>query len=410
MFYSYRHFCALGLPLARLSVVAGMAGLLAACSGFGGSGLDPLPSFTPQASVQPPANAPVASANTIGTGQVRVALLLPLSAPGVGTTVAASMRNAAELAVTEFNAPNITILVKDDKGTPDGARSAAREALGEGAELILGPLLAPTVQAAGEVARQAGKPTIAFSSDSSVAARGLYLLSFLPESDVERIVSFAASRGKRSYSALIPETAYGNVMATAFQQAVARNGGRVVNLERYTPGPKLAAAAKRIGEGAAEIDALFVPESGDSMGLVAKALTANRVDTKRVQLLGTGVWNDPRSLRLPELAGGWFSAPEVAGFQDFARRYKTRYNADPARYATLAFDATTLAIALVTRRGADRFSEPTLQSPSGFAGTDGVFRFRADGLNERGLAIMQAGNGAAQVLSPAPRTFGKEGT
>ncbi len=74
---------------------------------------------------------------------------------------------------------------------------------------------------------------IAFSTDSSVAGRGVYLLSFLPESDVNRIVDYAAGIGKRSFAALVPDNAYGNVVEAAFKQAVGRKGGRVVAFEKY---------------------------------------------------------------------------------------------------------------------------------------------------------------------------------
>ena len=111
------------------------------------------------------------------------------------------MKNAAEMALAEFNNPDIQLLAKDDGGTTGGAQSATQQALAEGAEIILGPLFAQSVAAAGQIARQSGRPVIAFSTDTSVAARGIYLLSFLPESDVERIVGYAAGTGKRSFIA-----------------------------------------------------------------------------------------------------------------------------------------------------------------------------------------------------------------
>jgi hypothetical protein len=46
-----------------------------------------------------------------------------------------------------------------------------------------------------------------------------------------------------------------------------------------------------------------------------------------------------------------------------------------------------------------------LTNASGFNGADGVFRFRVDGPNERGLAVLQINNGAATVQSAAPRSF-----
>ena len=117
----------------------------------------------------------------IGTGQVKVALILPLSAPGNAGVAAQSMRNAAELALAEFNSPDIQLLVKDDAGAAATAQVAAQQAIAEGAEIILGPLFAQSVQAAAQAARPRGIPIIAFSTDTSVAARGVYLLSFLPE-------------------------------------------------------------------------------------------------------------------------------------------------------------------------------------------------------------------------------------
>ena len=56
--------------------------------------------------------------------------------------------------------------------------------------------------------------------------------------------------------------------------------------------------------------------------------------------------------------------------------------------------------------GAQRFSEETLTTSSGFAGIDGVFRFRPDGTNERGLAVMRVTPSGGQVIAPAPKSFG----
>jgi hypothetical protein len=61
---------------------------------------------------------------------------------------------------------------------------------------------------------------IAFSTDSSIAGRGVYLLSFLPESDVNRIVDYSAGIGKALLRRAVPDNAYGNVVEAAFKQAV----------------------------------------------------------------------------------------------------------------------------------------------------------------------------------------------
>ena len=377
---------------APLAVVA-TATVLAACSTQLGGGAP-----TPQP-------AEVAAANAaVGDGQVRVALVLPLSAQGNAGLAAQSMKNAAEMALAEFKNPNIQLLVKDDGGTPQGAEAGAQQAISEGAEIILGPLFAQSVSAVGQAARARNIPVIAFSTDASVAARGIYLLSFLPDTDVRRIVDSAVARGKRSFAALLPDNAYGTVVEAAFQQEVSRHGGRVLALEKYDPN-RMAEAVRRVSQVANQVDCIFIPDGADAVPQVVQALAASGVNLKRVQLLGTGLWDDPRIFSTVALDGAWYAAPEAAGFRNFSGRYRARYGQDPVRTATLAYDAVALAAALVKTQGPQRFSEQVLTNPSGFSGTDGVFRLRSDGPNERGLAVLRVTPSGGQVVSPAPHSF-----
>jgi branched-chain amino acid transport system substrate-binding protein len=377
--------------------VAAAAAALTACAGNS----EFFSNTPPQ---QQPGEAPPAA--TLGEGQVRVGLILPLSAQGNAGVAALSMKNAAEMALAEFKNPNIQLLVKDDAGTPQGAQQGAQQAIAEGAEIIIGPLFAEAVRAVGATARTRGIPVIAFSTDVSVAARGIYLLSFLPETDVKRIVDFAISKGKRSFAALLPDSAYGAVVEAAFQQEVARRGGRVLALEKYPLDPgKMAEPARRVAQAASRVDSIFIPDGADAVPQVVQALTAAGVNLKRVQLLGTGLWDDPRVFSTPALDGGWFAAPESSGFRSFTARYRARFGQDPVRTATLAYDAVALVAALVKTQGAQRFSEPALTNASGFAGIDGVFRFRSDGSNERGLAVLRVTPQGGQPVGPPPRSF-----
>jgi len=379
--------------------VLAAAAVLAACTSTNLGNLG-----TTDAPPPPPAEAQPGAA--IGTGQIRVALILPLSAPGNAGVAALSMKNAAEMALAEFKNPNIQLLVKDDAGNPQNAQAAAQQAIGEGAEIIIGPLFAQAVSAVGVVARQRNIPVIAFSTDASVASRGVYLLSFLPETDVRRIVEYQISRGKRSFGALLPDNAYGTVVQAAFQQDVASRGGRVLVLEKYPGDPnRIAEPAQRVAQVANQIDSVFIPDGADAVPQVVRALAAAKVNFNRVQLLGTGLWDDPRIFSDKDLQGGLYAAPAPDGFRSFATRYRARYNKDPVRTATLAYDAVALVAALVKTQGEQRFSEQTLTNASGFAGIDGVFRFRPEGTNDRGLAVMRVTPNGGQIVSPAPKTF-----
>ncbi|MGA7014244.1 MAG: penicillin-binding protein activator [Pseudolabrys sp.] len=376
--------------------IAVTAAILAACSTQLGGG-------PPVA--QRPGEAATANA-AVGEGQVRVALILPFSGQGNASVAGQSMKNAAEMALAEFKSPNIQLLVKDDGGTVQGAQAAAQQAISEGAEIIIGPIFAQSVSGVAQIARASNIPVIAFSTDVSVAARGVYLLSFLPETDVRRIVDFSVSRGKRSFAALLPDNAYGTVVEGAFQQEVSRRGGRVLVLEKYTPdGNRINEAVRRVSQAANQVDTIFIPDSPDAVPQVVNALVANGVDLRRVQLLGSGLWEDSRISSTGAIEGAWYAAPGATGFSNFSSRYRARYGQDPVRTATLAYDAVALVAALVKTQGPQRFSETALTNPSGFAGIDGVFRFRPDGTNERGLAVLRVTPSGGQVLSPAPQSF-----
>ena len=305
----------------RFAGLVAASGVLSACSGsFSPTDLFSSP---PQPSATPPSGA------QIGAGGIKVALILPLSAGGNAGVAAVSMRNAGEMALAEFNGQDMQLLVKDDGGNASAAQQVTQQAIDEGAELILGPLFAYSVTPVGQLARARNVPVIAFSTDANVAARGVYLLSFLPESEVERIVGHTVNQGKRSFAAAIPDNAYGTVVEAAFKQSVARRGANVVALERYPIDRALMQAAVRtVSQAATRADAVFIPDGADSVATVVQGLAANGVDPKRVQLLGTGLWEDPQIFANGALEGAWYAASDTTGFRNFSARYRSRFGQD----------------------------------------------------------------------------------
>jgi branched-chain amino acid transport system substrate-binding protein len=389
---------AAGAMTRRALLGGGVMLSLAGCNSAGleipNDGGGPAPS-----SAQPASGAPVGE--TLGAGPVRVGMVLPLTQGGGPSPIGVSMRNAAQLAINDSGSSSITLMIVDDHSSPDAAAQAAQSELGAGAQLILGPVFANDVRSASAAAKSAGRPMIAFSTDVSVAAPGVYLLSFLIQSYVDRVLQYAVSTGKKSFAIMAPQNDYGNVAAQRFQDTAGNLNVQVVVTARYASG-QMATAAQQVAAAQGQIDALFIPEQADAMPAVAAALGSASVKS---QFLGTGVWNDPRVLKLPQLQGAWFSAPDNSGFDAFAQRYKAKFNSDPARLATLAYDAVTLAAALAQGGSPNPYNQAALTNISGFNGADGVFRFRADGSNERGLAVMEIAEDGAKVISPAPRSF-----
>src|SRR5262249_5171262 len=184
---------------------------------------------------------------------------------------------------------------------------------------------------------------------------------------------------------------YGNVVEVAFKQSVGRRGGRIVAFEKY--GADRTTPARNVAQALGQADALLIADDGDSVVATAEALAGAGANLRIIRLLGTGLWDNPRVFASASLQGGLYAAPDPAGFRAFAGRYRTRFGGEPVRTATLAYDAVALVAALARTQGAQRFSQDVLTNPSGFSGIDGLFRFRPDGTNERGLAVMRVGNG-----------------
>jgi ABC-type branched-subunit amino acid transport system substrate-binding protein len=364
--------------------------VLAACSG---------------SSVSPGNDSGLTAGAGAKTGTVKAALLLPLTGNPNAQGVAKAMKQAAELALFDFDKSKVQLIPKDTRGTPDGARLAAQDAIKDGAEVIIGPLFAAEVTAVSSVAQAAKVPVLAFSSDRNVAGNGVYLLSFLPGADAARVITYAAQKGKTRFAGLFPQTDLGKLAEQAFTKSVQSGGARIVATKTFSADPSgLQTAISGLAPTLRQADALFISAGPDMLPTLAPALANAGVSASSLQLLGGAQWDYPGLNRESALQGAWFAAPTPKGWQDFSRKYAETYGDTPPRLATLAYDAVSLTVALSGSSG--RFSTAELTRSSGFSGIDGLFRLRPDGTAERGLAIMQVGPQSNEVVDPAPSSFG----
>ena len=115
-----------------------------------------LPLLLPAAACvsQPPSRSGAAPVPAAPSRQrERVGLLLPLS--GQNRQLGQSMLNAAQMALFDLGDDSFQLIPRDTKGTPGGASEAARDAIAEGAQLILGPLYSSSVGAVRPAVRPA---------------------------------------------------------------------------------------------------------------------------------------------------------------------------------------------------------------------------------------------------------------
>jgi len=345
-----------------------------------------------------------------GAVPVRVGIILPFTSSSAPTrALAASMMKAAELAMFDAGNRNILLMTADEGNGGAKAADAAQQLLAQGAEVIVGPLFGPSVSVVAPIARDRGVPVLAFSTERAVAGNGAYLLSFLPQYEVRRVISYAAANGHHQFAALAPQTAYGDVTKDAFTDAVAAVRGTVVDVERFAPNSAaVAAPASAVAKSGA--DAVFIAQGGVILRAIGPTLSLDGATRDKVKLLGTGLWDDdPAIARESSLQGSWYAAPAPNADLDFVGKYRAAFGTAPAQLSSLAYDAVALVALLAQGTPYHRFTAGALMDPNGFAGVNGIFRFNNDGTSERGLAVLEMTPTGPVVVSPAPTTFQRSG-
>lgn len=362
-------------------------------------------------SAQVPPKKPMNSNAFDSLPSVNVAILLPLS--GAQGALGQSMLQGAQLALFEMGYTNFNLMPRDTMGTQNGAAAAATSAINDGAQLILGPLLADSVRAVKPIARSKNINIIAFSTDWTLADNNTFLMGFMPFSQVERVAKYALSKGYKDFALIAPQDAYGNAVAGQFSEVILKNGGEIASTVRFNstdPAVIDQIANLKPAEGTtSKIKAAFIPVAGTQADMIGSALSYNGLTPNNVKRLGTGLWDDPRVAAQPNLQGGWFAAPSTTIRRDFEQKYTAAFGASPIRIASLAYDATALA-AILAKNGFTSGNKPafdysSITNANGFAGTDGVFRFKQNGIVERGLAILEIRNGKLVEIDPAPTRF-----
>jgi ABC-type branched-subunit amino acid transport system substrate-binding protein len=374
-------------------------------------------------------------------GRVRVAVLLPQT--GTSAKLAASMLNAAEMAVFEIADDKFVLLPYDTKGTPDGAAEAAEAAIRAGAQIILGPLLAPSVEAVAPLARAAGVQVVAFSNSRSVAGDGVFIMGFVPQQQVDAIVGYAAGQGLQRLAVLAPQDAYGFAVVDSLKESVFAHGATVIRSQFYDPSlsdyssdVKIVAdydarrkalleqraqlqrqqdeisrqALKRLEKrdtvGDVEFDAILLPETGQALRSLASLLSYYDVDLPAVRYLGLRNWDEiPKPEAEPALVGSWYAGSSPVEHQKFVNRFKDAFGRAPLRLASLAYDATALAAVLAQDGGDPRFDFAALTNANGFLGVDGLFRLDPNGVAEREFAILAITKSGVEVVQPAAKEF-----
>ena len=377
-----------------------------------------VPTYAPQSAALPAPTGATTAANwdAPAARTVKVGLLLPLS--GQSYTVGKALQDAAVMALFDkyatLSGPQAGVRVElvpmDTKETPAGARQAAADAIKQGAELIIGPLFSQSVEAIKPLAATGKISIITFSNNREVAGDGVFTLGFNPAEQTQRVTQYAFMKGVNRMAVLAPNDAYGKSVIDTTQQVAKLLGRKVEPVIRYSPAggtlnDDIRTLAKEGAQGVGlAFDALMLPEGGEKLGPMLHGLAAANIKPQSVQFVGTGQWDDRDLVRNHDLSGALLASSPPEMYEAFEQRFMSTYGYKPPRIASLAYDAVALAATLATTQGG--FSRDAIADPSGFMGpANGLFRFKPDGLVERGLAVLQIQNGAFKTVDPAKQSF-----
>ncbi|QUS34826.1 penicillin-binding protein activator [Falsirhodobacter algicola] len=361
------------------------------------------------AACEPVANtgaAPGASRGQV----VQVALLVPAgSGQASQEELAKSLENAARLAMADLGAGTIALQVYPTAGSPDRAVSQARQAVEDGADVILGPVFAQEANAVGQAVASAGVDVLAFSNNTAIAGGNVFVLGQTFENTADRLAQYAVRNNAGRVVIAYDQNSAGETGRDAIAGAVQRAGGQVLASEGYpfsqngvsTRGPAIAQSVKDRNANAVFLTA----DTAGALPTITQTLRDNGLTPEMVRFIGLTRWDVPtRTASLPGVQGGWFALPDPSVYGQFVQRYQGAYGMAPHPIAGLAYDGIA-AIGALAKRGSP-ITTQTLTRSSGFAGTGGVFRLLANGTNERGLAVAQISNNQVNVIDPAPRSFG----
>lgn len=385
--------------------------------------------------------------NQLAPGQpVRVALLLPLT--GRAGSVGQQMLNAAQLATFDQSADRLMLMPKDTRSTPEGARAAAEDAIAQGANIILGPLFGDHVPVVRDVAQQERVKVLAFSNDASKASDGSVILGLTPETEIRRIVRYAARNGYSRIGALLPNSDYGYVVADALRRVAIDEGVSAERINFYPAGAqasdnRLLDAARAFADygrreaalerekarlrqrsddiskqalrrlenqdtfGDPPFDAVLLAEPRSRLATMAPLLAYYDVDPDTVRYLGMSSWYGSGLQTEPTLIGSWFPHPEPRLMNAFRDRYAAEYDETPLDIAALAYGAVAMTADLVNSAppSSDPFTTERLHNPDGFKAYMGAFRIGPDNTTERQLAILRVTEQGTVVIDEAPDTF-----
>jgi ABC-type branched-subunit amino acid transport system substrate-binding protein len=347
--------------------------------------------------------------------QVKVALLVPLeSGRSELDFLGSSLVNAARLARGDLAGVELDLQVYPTAGEPGRAQQAIQQAVNNGAQIVIGPLFSTATASVAPIAAQNGLSVLSFSNNSDIGGGNVHLLGLTFDTIADRVVSYAVGQGRTNIAVVHSNDAAGRSGLQAATNAITRFGGSFAGSTEYELSPQgISLAAPIISDqlkasGANAV--VFTDDPATGLTFLTPMLANSGLESGSLQYLGLTRWNEPAAAaETPSMQGGVFASADPGTLAQFSARYVATYGTEPHPLAGLAYDGVAAIGAMMrnaqTSGDGRALTREQITDPAGFAGVNGIFRFRTNGNTDRGLALMQLRDGQAVVIDPAPRSF-----
>ncbi|MDR7419662.1 MAG: penicillin-binding protein activator [Armatimonadota bacterium] len=338
---------------------------------------------------------------------VTFGVLVPLTS-GVPSAARAAQQGA-QLAADEVggerSAPTVSLLVEDDRGSPEVASRLFAQFAERDVSAVVGPLTDLAAAAVAPAAERAGIALVTPGATGTIPYSGSSVFrTSLPAQSQARVLAEYVVRVRRlkTITVIHEGNDYGTMTAMAFAQRVADLGGEIVGTRIYRDGDTdfTRYATGAVGDGAEAVFIAGYPDEG------ARIIVTLRERGFRGLMIGSDAlysrdlveWarDAAHGLLLPAAFVAGDPLPRV---QEFVGRYTRRYGQTPDHFAAQAYDAVKVLAFAVRRSGRSAQAiRGALQGVRRFPGATGEITFDRFGAPDRPVAVAQVKAGAFEVV------------
>jgi branched-chain amino acid transport system substrate-binding protein len=343
------------------------------------------------------------------------------------------------------------LAIRDSGDSPEAALEKFEELVKDEKSIaVIGPLLSKQFPNIARRSQEYGVPLFSLSQRIEESQLGSYVfpIALSPNQQIDLIVSQAmGANGFKRFAILAPSDSFGDEYVNLFWDAVEKNGGEIVGIERYEPkatdfqeevrrlfGKEYLAARKieledlkrRADQYAStlkvkgklrqrllkqydpkaiiDFDAVFIPDDPATVGQIAPAFAVEEVDN--IPMLGINTWNTSeivqragRYLQRSLFVDGFFANSRNPRTMEFVQAYMKNFNSIPGTIEVQSFDAAKILMKALSDSDASKRSTllDHLRKQENFSGISGEFRFTPDGVQRGAHLLTVKGNSIVEI-------------